>query len=131
MEKLKRTNYRENQKDYINNAPINPGDFTLYFDGDSSHVHYFVLKEKDHHAAIIIGITLNYNASDILVNEYKIPLEYLMRVDDSFVNIGSPLWRISEKVRDGKANEILITGTQAYPLDSPDDSKFLLCQIPY
>ena len=84
---------------------LKPGDFMSIerFD-DGSQI--FVVKEVSKDSVIFYGIDTTDSKDDIYTFVACANINDVKYVDESFVNIDGLLWKISQKVKEGRSDEI-------------------------
>lgn len=84
---------------------LKPGDFMSIerFD-DGSQI--FVVKEIGKDNVVFYGIDTTDSKDDVYTFVACVHIDDAKYVDESFVNIDGLLWKIAQKVKEGKFNEI-------------------------
>lgn len=81
------------------------GDFVTVYD-NSKIVEVYVLKELNYPNAILYKLCLTNELDDVYVAEVCVPMDDLVYVDESFVNVNGYLWDIRNKVLESREDSI-------------------------
>lgn len=93
------TGYKNPKSLLDRNLPINKGSFVT-IDDDMPLRAYVVTRMSEQPICWIARLMLTEIGDDLYIEEKCINISKLICLDDSFISIGSPLWRFREKIID-------------------------------
>ncbi len=84
---------------------LKPGDF-MSIDRFDDGSQIFVVKEVKNNTVVFYGIDTTDSKDDVYTFTACVMADDARYVDDSFINVNGMLWKIAQKVKEGKFDEI-------------------------
>lgn len=84
---------------------LKPGDF-MSIDRFDDGSQIFVVKEVKNNTVVFYGIDTTDSKDDVYTFTACTMVDDAKYVDDSFINVNGMLWKIAQKVKEGRFDEI-------------------------
>lgn len=99
---------RSNPKDILKkDINISIGDIVTIND-DNENVEAYIVKKMNSETATLCSIEITVMKDDIYVKETDIPIERLLYLGDSFINVNGFLWNVRESILSDNTQPIMV-----------------------